>query len=191
MEAKQAFIGEYVNKAPRDRISLLMEHFGDFGSFRDNYRECVINLMVMMREYNIRPGDDGLGVRVQTTSGTSKITESKAMDRYEIEECFNKKKIKKKMFPDPYEHGLISTALFEYDLMEKEYRILEGFIKLMKPDERSLLIPYIKRETRVGDIASELCIEMESASKRVYRIRKALLQKVLPWFKEYKISVPA
>ena len=74
METKQAFIGEYVNKAPRDRISLLMEHFGDFEAFRDNYRECVINLMVMMREYNIRPGDDGLGVRVQTTSGTSKIT---------------------------------------------------------------------------------------------------------------------
>ena len=42
METKQAFIGEYVNKAPRDRISLLMEHFGDFEAFRDNYRECMI-----------------------------------------------------------------------------------------------------------------------------------------------------
>ena len=45
-EAKQAFIGEYVNKAPRDRINLLMEHFGDFESFRDNYRELSF-LMIL------------------------------------------------------------------------------------------------------------------------------------------------
>ena len=132
MEAKQTFIGEYINKSPRERVFQLMDHYGEFESFRDKYKGCVVSLIVMMKEYNIRPGDDDLGVRVQTTSGTSHITESKAIERYTIEECFEKRKITKKMFPDPYERELISTAIFEYDLMEKEYRILEHFYECSK-----------------------------------------------------------
>lgn len=110
--------------------------------------------------------------RTEQTGGTSNITASKALERVSLEQCFEQMKVTKEMFPDPYELGLISTAIYEWDLMAKEHKILAGFIGLMKPDERSLFLPYIRREKRVADIAAELCLEWESANKKVYRIRK-------------------
>lgn len=191
METKHIFIGDYINKNPRERIYHLMDNYKDFGKYRESYKDNVVDLMVAMREYNIRPSDEDLGIRVQTSGGTSNITASKALERIALENCFEKMRVPKEMFPDPYELGLISTAVYEWDLMGKEYQILSGFIKLMKPDEKNLFLPYIKREKRVADIAAELCVEWESANKKVYRIRKALLKEVLPWFNEYKIITPA
>ncbi len=191
MEAKHIFIGDYIKKSPKERIYQLLDNYKDFGRYRETYKNNVVDLMVAMREYNLRPSDEDLGVRIQTTGGTSNITASKALERVSLEQCFEQMKITKEMFPDPYELGLISMAIYEWDLMAKEHKILTGFIGLMKPDERSLFLPYIRREKRVADIAAELCLEWESANKKVYRIRKALLKEVLPWFKEYIITDPS
>ena len=95
------------------------------------------------------------------------------------------------MFPDPYERTLISTAVYEWDLMKKEFGILSGFIDLMQYDERNIFVPYIQKEKGISDIATELNVEWDSANKKVYRIRKALVEEVLPWFDEYKLTVPA
>ena len=190
METKHIFIGDYINKNPKERIYQLLDNYKDFGKYREQYKENVVDLMVAMREYNIRPIDEDLGIRVQTTGGTSNITASKALERIALEHCFEKMRVSKELFPDPYELNLIATAVYEWDLMGKEYKILSGFINLMSPDERSIFVPYIKREKRVADLAAELCVEWESANKKVYRIRKALLHEVLPWFNEYKITAP-
>ena len=191
MEPKQTFIGEYVNRSPKERLYRLMDLYKDFAAFLDDYKEFVIDLMVMMREYQLQPSDADLGVRVQTSGATSNIPASKAEDRMILEECFEKRKIMKSMFPDPEELTLISTAVYEWDLMESEYKVLKGYINLMKPTDKSIFLPYIKGEKRIADIAEELCLEPGSANTRLYRIRKGLVNKVLPWFKEYKVTVPA
>ena len=191
MKAKHLFIGEYIDKSPKDRIYQLLDNYRSFTRYLDSYKENVVNLMLAMREYYISPSEEELGVRVQTTRGTSDITASKAIDRVELEECFEKMRVTKELFPDPEELRLISTAVFEWNLMGKEYRILSGFIDMMQPDDRSIFVPYIKREKRVSEIAADQNVEWDSANKKVYRIRKALIEEVMPWFNEYKVSVPA
>ncbi len=191
MESKHNFIGSYLDKSPKERIYHLLDHYRDFDQYRDNYKDTVINLMVAMSEYNNRSKREDLGIRVQTSKGTSDITAAKAIERVALEECFEQMRVTKELFPNPDELGLISTAVYEWDLMGKEFDILAGFINLMRPDERNLFLPYIRREKRVAEIADELRLEWESANKRVYRIRKALLENVLPWFNEYKITAPA
>ena len=146
MEAKHIFIGDYIKKSPKERIYQLLDNYMDFSRYRETYKNNVVDLMVAMREYNLRPSDEDLGVRIQTTGGTSNITASKALERVSLEQCFEQMKVTKEMFPDPYELGLISTAIYEWDLMAKEHKILAGFIGLMKPDVRSLFLPYIRRE---------------------------------------------
>lgn len=187
-EDGKIFIGDYINKSPKERVYQLLDCYKDFWKYRENYKNTVVDLMMAMREYSNRPGDDDLGIRVQTMGGTSNITASRAIERIELERCFLRKKVDKAMFPDPYERELISTAVCEWDVMTKEFNILNGFMDLMKASDRSIFIPYINREKRVADIADELCLQWESANKKVYRIRKALLKEVLPCFKEYKIA---
>lgn len=191
METKQMFIGEYINKNPRQRIAQLLDNYGDFRRYREHYKRNVVELMEAIREYNIRPSEEDLGVRVQTTGGTSNITASKAIERMALEECFENRKISKEMFEDPEELRLISTAVYEWDLMTREFKVLNTFVKQIKPKDRSIYLFYLKGEKGFEDIAKDLDIEYESARKRVYRIRKALIKEALPWFDEYKISVPA
>ena len=191
METKHVFIGEYINKSPRERASILLRNYKDFKKYRERYKRNAVSLMAAMREYSLRPSDEDLGIRVQTTGGTSNITASKALERVCLEWCFEDMKVSKEMFPDPYELSLISTAVYEWDLMKKEYGILVRFIDIMKPQDRKIYLPYIRREKSVADLTHELCLEWESVRKRLYRIRKKLLKEVLPWFDEYNITVPA
>ncbi len=186
-----AFIGEYLKKSPKKRIYELIGHFDDFDDYRERYKEYTVNLMVMMREHRERSAEADTWVKVQTFGDMSDQTFDAVSERLTLEQNFVNRKISRKMFPDLYEYRLVSTAAFEWNLMEKEYRILRSFVDLMKPSDRGLLIPYIRKEKEIADIAAELCVEHESANKKVYRIRKALLDNMLPWFKEYKIAVPA
>ncbi len=93
METKHIFIGDYINKNPRERIYHLMDNYKDFGKYRESYKDNVVDLMVAMREYNIRPSDEDLGIRVQTSGGTSNITASKALERIVLENCFVKMRV--------------------------------------------------------------------------------------------------
>ena len=190
-EQKYTFIGNYVSKSASERLEQLIVSYKDFERDRGLYKERVIDLMVAMREYHIKPSEEDLGVRVQTTGGTSNITASKALERVTLEECFKSMKISKEMFPDPDEYRLISLAVYEWDLMGREFGILDQFIKGMKEKDRDILLPYMRKEKGPRDLAEELCLEYDSARKRVYRIRKALFNKVLPWMNEYTITVPA
>ena len=74
METKHIFIGDYIKKSPKERIYQLLDNYKDFGRYRETYKNNVVDLMVAMREYNLRPSDEDLGVRIQTTGGTANIT---------------------------------------------------------------------------------------------------------------------
>ena len=52
MKTKRLFIGEYIDKSPKERIYQLLDYYKDFAKYREGYKESVVNLMLAMREYN-------------------------------------------------------------------------------------------------------------------------------------------
>lgn len=191
MKAKQNVIGMYVGLSAKNRIDFLIKHYVDIERLREAYKDWVVDIMIDARTAN-RNRRDNLGVRVQTSNGISDITFCQATERILFDDCFKKLMVTEDMFPDPYEYELINLALFEWDLMKREYENLRhGFKLFLDEEETKIIDSYFKREKLLYDIADEYCIEPESANKRVYRIRKKLVSGVIPRFKEYNIKIPA
>lgn len=191
MEAEQNIVGLYVRLKPKQRIKFLMKHYKDFEAYRDSYRECVISIMIAINEYSRNKQED-LGVRVQMSGDNSDTTYKKAIERMEVEDCFDDVSVINDMFPDEYENALISTALFEWTLMKKEFDQLNSCMKLVLNDyEFNLMRSFLARDKGLMDIADDYAIEIESARKKVYRIKSKVLKGVIPWFKEYEINIPA
>ena len=159
METKHIFIGNYVNRTAKDRIGFIIENYSDFEGYRHSYMENVINIMIAIREYERRKPDDELGICVQVSGHTSDITASRALERVSLQKCFEDMRIPEGTFSDDHEHELIATAIFEWDLMEREYRIFNSFLKTLDPVNRDIFKIYIRREKRVADLASDLQIE--------------------------------
>jgi len=188
---KQSIVGVYVGLPVKKRIAFLMEHYREFDRYRSAYKECVVSIMIAANSSKKNTSDD-LGVRVQTSGGNSDITYYQALERIAFDECFDRVNVTDEMFPDPYEYHLISTAVFEWDLMKKEFDELNSCIKfILEEHERELLLSYINKKTKLKDIANDRAIEVDSARKKMYRIRKKLLDGAAPWFNEYNIKIPA
>ena len=45
METKHIFIGDYINKSPKERIYHLLDNYKDFGKYRERYKDNVVDLM--------------------------------------------------------------------------------------------------------------------------------------------------
>ncbi len=184
-------VGEYLNKSPKERVYTLFEKYDTFSLWRNAYKESVVDYLVDVQECKRRRNAEGLGVRIQTSGTKASVVEAEAEERLSLEQCFEKKFISRDVLPDAYDRNYISVAVYEWEMMKWEFGVLRMFIDRMKREDRALFVPYMRKETNLDIIADQLCIERQSANKRVYRIRKALLTEILPWFEEYKIEIPA
>lgn len=141
--------------------------------------------MLETMEYD-RSSKRDIGICIQNTGKKASVVEAKVENKISVEECFDKSRISKEMYKDPEDLKLFSTAVKEWILLKKEYELLSGCIGMMKPEDRYIFLPYIKKEKSLDDLAGELFLEKASVSKRIYRIKKNLAGEILPWLKDYK-----
>ena len=149
------------------------------------YKASIINLMEVSAEFSRHHMTGDSDIKVQTNA-VSDPTANKVMKRIELEKCFEDGKVSSGIINDSYDLEMISTGMKEWYLMKLEYEAICGFIGMLDKEDREIFIAYIKKEKNIDDIAEQLCIERDSATKRLYRIRKMIFDEALPWFKEYK-----
>lgn len=191
MKAEQSIVGMYAGLKPRARIKFLIKHYKDFDTYRADYRDSVVSIIMAFNEYN-RSNHDDLGVRVQSSGGNQDTTFNMVAEKMSVEEYFKYLEVDKDSFPDPYEYMIVSTALFEWNLMKREYDEINSCMKLLlNQSERELLLLYLKKEQRLIDIATYYSIEIDSARKKLYRIKRKLINGMIPWFKDYSDSILA
>jgi len=188
---KHDVIGLYVTLNGKQRIDFLINHYRDFDRYVSSYKEYVRSTMLDILD-SYRVSSDELGVRVQTGGGNSDPTFEGANKLASVDECFKDKSLVETMFKDAYGYELISLALYELERLQKEFRKLNATMDiLLKEDDQEILKSYFKHERRLYELANDLCIEIESANKKVYRIRKKLVNSIKPWFDEYNMKASA
>lgn len=191
MDFKTSVIGTYVSLDAKQRVDFQIAHYRDFHRILDAYKEYVTGLMLDIREYE-RNADKNEGIPVQSIGALSDPTFREAIERILVNSCFDSYQLFDGMFEDPYEYELISLAMFEWELMKKENEEFNYFLRfILKPEDSELLQAYLSRRMRLKDIADKYDIEIESANKRIYRIRKKLVKRLTPHFYEYNIQLPA
>lgn len=183
MRAKQRFVGSYVDLTTKERISFLMEHFGHFEQFHHAYKESIEERISCILSYERKKRGD-LGVRVMSKNTISDITAQKAMELVDIGKSIDRGKVSSKMVQDKDERAEIMEAIFEWKLMRSEYEILKRQLRMLKPADYGIMHPYLMGEKSRKQIAKELEIERSSVDKRIYRIRKYLVEKMIPYIIE-------
>lgn len=179
MEAKQRFVGAYVDLTTKERINFLMEHFGHFEQYHHAYRESIEERISCILSYERKKSN--LGVRVMSRNTISDITAQKAMEMVDIGNSIDRGKVSAKMVPDKDEREEIMEAIYEWKLMRSEHEILKRQLRMLKPTDYGIMLPYLMREKTKRQIAKELEIERSSVDKRIYRIRRVLVDRVIPY----------
>jgi len=188
---KHEVIGLYVTLNGKNRIDFLINHYKDFDGYVSKYKDYIKETIIeILNSY--RNSSDELGVRVQSSGGNSDPVFREYLGRDSAEKCFSDRSLLDEMFSDPYEHELIELALYEWDRLQQEHNKLISTMKMVLEDkDQKLISSYFRREKNLYDLAEELCIEMESANKRVYLIRKKLVKSIEPWFDKYNLKASA
>ena len=188
---KHDVIGLYVTLSGPKRIDFLISHYPDFDKYIASYKEYVKDTMLDILSSN-RSSATELGVRVQTSGGNQDTTFSLAEGRLAIDKCFDTVRASRKMFPDADDYELVSMGLYEWERLQREFSKLNATINMiLNEEEQKIIKAYFRHDKRLHDLAQDLCIEMESANKRVYRIRKKLVNSIGPWFEENTIKASA
>lgn len=92
----------------------------------------------------------------------------------------------KDLYADPSDLIIFSTAVKEWILLTREYEKLKNCIRMMKPEDKDLFLSYIKKEKTIDELSDELFLERGSVVKRLYRIRRGLMDQILPWLRDFK-----
>lgn len=141
--------------------------------------------MLDTMEYSRKSKND-TGICIQNTGKKSSVVESIVENKISVEDCFDTNKISKDLYADPSDLILFSTAVKEWILLTREYEKLNNCIRMMKPEDKDLFLSYIKKEKTIDELSDELFLERGSVVKRLYRIRRGLMDQILPWLREFK-----
>ena len=190
MDASNLIVGCFVGLKPRDRIDFLCRHYKDIDVFRDVYWENVISIIGYMRtiERN-RHKEEGMS---RNSSGyISDSTAAAAFEKMMIEDFFDEKLHVTNIVTDADDQEIVSWAILEWNALKREYDMFVNQLKLLGKDDREIFSQYMLQKISTEDIAKKFCIEYESASKRIYRIKRKLVKRMLPLLKAYDFCLEA
>ena len=134
MKAEQSIVGMYAGLKPRARIKFLIKHYKDFETYRADYRDSVVSIIMAFNEYN-RSNHDDLGVRVQSSGGNQDTTFNMVAEKMSVEEYFKYLEVDKDSFNDmrvldllndenPLAFTKIITMVMSKDQKEKIYNFI-------------------------------------------------------------------
>jgi len=167
----QNLIGNYYKLSPKKRIDLIYKNYKSFPAYIDDYEADLAELISEVKAQARRNALGDLGVRIQTGAILMDPVGNMATDNIEIEKCLETEDFASilKSLEDADD---VMRGMAELHLMRYEYDKLNRIMKRLRDDEYEIFIAYITRKKRLSEISEELCIEMESANTRIYRIRK-------------------
>ena len=181
METKQNSIGFYCELNVEKRMDYIYKNYSNYGNIIESYRQGLIFMIHNQKIYNRRQGIGELLIRIQSGTMNKSLTEDQAIENVIIKECVDEKKITDALLADVDNPEKIKLGIFELDLMKREYDLFSCQIKLLDSDDCEILYSYLKRKKDIYDIAKDLIIEPESVHKRLYRLKKKLINLVKPF----------
>lgn len=183
MATKQKIVGFYCDRSIRERMNFIFENYRDFEQFHKAYRKSIEEKIFCIRNYERRK-ENHLGVRIMGGQTISDITAQKAIENLEISDNIAKGNIAGLQIQDEEDRKEIETAVLEWQLMRHEFEIFRQQLLMLKTSDYDILFPYINKEKSRKELAKELEIERGSIDKRIYRIRRILMDRMVSYLKE-------
>ena len=155
------------------RTCYLLSNFERFPRMIARYESNWEIVVKAEKRYNSVSANGNLGVRVQK-SGTSDPTMNEAISNIEIQQASSdtELRIMLKETDHPEEH-LVEKLIIQD--MQDDYAIILNAIHSLDKADAELFLSYLKKEKSVQEIAAKCNIQYSSAKRKVYDIRKSVI----------------
>ena len=166
---------EYEKWSTAQKVCFLCDHYYVMERLISNYREALIAEVMEQKEFSHRGENEGTGVRIQVSFGRkTDTTAGTAMKRMAVSEAIEKGWLDESFFEGMDDPEEVIRKVTVYHVISEGYKAFSKRLDEMKPGDREIVMPYLRREKRLCDLANELKIEYQSAVKKINRIKKRL-----------------
>ena len=140
-----------------------------------NYREALIAEVMEQKEFSHRGESEGTGVRIQVSFGRkTDVTAGSAMMRMAVSEAIDKGWPDESFFEGIDDPGEVIRKVTVYHVVSEGYKTVSKRLDEMKPGDKEIVMPYLRREKRLCDLANELRIEYQSVVRKINWIKKRI-----------------
>ncbi|SCY11515.1 hypothetical protein [Butyrivibrio sp. INlla14] len=173
---KGNFCKTYGEATARDRAELIYSHYSSFLGIIEDCKARLIYEIKAEKEYCRSHHKDDLGVRVQTSIGTSDTTGDEAILNVTLAEQLDSDKL-------PNLKGIDLEAQEQFRarhrvivMMRDEYTAFDKHLYSLSADEQKIIFPVLKHTKDYYQIAQEENITVETVRKRVSRTHKNIIE---------------
>jgi Ran GTPase-activating protein (RanGAP) involved in mRNA processing and transport len=185
METKQSMIGQYCKNSTDKRFDYIYMNYKNFIGLIAGYREGLAFLISSQKAYNRKSKQENLGVRVQIVQGLSDLTANMAIENVMVKEQIDNCHISTELLIGVDDREEVALALFELQLMKQELQVFDFQLQTFREEDFMILSSYLNRNRSVRELADDMAIESESVNKRLYRLKRKLKERMIPFMKEY------
>lgn len=178
--SEPSFIEEYGNSDSDERVDIMLNYFKEFPTIIEGQRKILVLKIKNEREYmRQRQNDDLNGVKLP--SEMSDPTAREAIENVYIEDIvLNGNDILELTHDMRYgEKKVFHRQFYILGKMQEEYTILQTQIFFLNSNEKKILELYTESGHDFQKIADQERIQIESARRRVWEIRKKIKNKVV------------
>ena len=175
-----SFIEEYGNSDSDERVDIMLNYFQEFPSIIEGQRKILVLKIKNEREYMRQRQNDDLGA-VILSSEMSDPTAREAIENVYIEDIvLNGNDISELTHDMKYgEKRVFHRQFYILEKMQEEYTILQTQLFFLNSNEKKILELYTESGHDFQKIADQEGIQIESARRRVWEIRKKIKSKVV------------
>jgi len=160
-------------------------NYDNFTRQIEGYREGLAFFIARQKAYNRKNDYGDLGIRDQTSRRLSDLTADMAIENVIVKECIDKCEASDDLLMDVDDREEGALGLFELQLMKQELQVFDFQLQTFRKEDFKILSSYLNRTRSIREIAEELSIEPESVNKRLYRLKRKLKERIIPFMKEY------
>ena len=180
MKSEAIRIDRYTGSQPEERFDFIYENFSIIHEMIKDFREDLISEVIEQKSYNRKAANGDLGVRIQISIGIGNPTQNQAIDHIRIAQAIDEGFLDEGFFEDTDNRYELVRKVDCYHSVRADVETFTSKLGTMNLNDQRILKPYLMRQKTMDELTEDMGIDYRSAIKRVYRIKKRLIEKVEP-----------
>ena len=180
MKSEAISIDRYTGSQPEERFDFIYENFSIIQEIIKDFREELISEVIEQKSYNRRSANGEPGVRIQISMGIGNPTQNQAIDHMTIAQAIDEGFLDEDFFEDTDNRYDLIRKVDCYHSVRADVETFTSKLGTMDPKDQRIIKPYLLRQKTMNDLTEDMGIDYRSAIKRVYRLKKRLIEKVEP-----------
>lgn len=180
MASEAISIDRFIYVEAERQFDFIYSNYSVMKQILSDYRSNLITEVIDQKANNRRSDSEELGIRIQTSRGTSSPTENLAINEIMIGKAIDDGFLDDDFFKDTDDKQDLINKVNAYHTVSRGWNVFTSKLKTMSPRDQAILGAHIMQKKTMVELAEELGVDYRSVVQRIWRIKKKLIAKVTP-----------